>query len=439
MGSRRSTVNRRRFLGYSALAGAAGFAGIPALAPRAAGAAQAEASGEVRLAYYDTGEHWHSVFQEAITPFQEANPQIELETERRAGEQYWDKLQVEFAAGQAPDISIINMDQVVPAAARGMFVDLKPFYERDGIDLSAFWYPVEDEWGWQGAIYGGLLYAGGQMLYINKGLLAETGLEFPAADWTWDDMVGYAKQLTVPDQNQWGLHLGTINPPYWGTSFIHGAGGTVLNEARNACTLTSPESRAGLQFLADLIHTEQVMPTPSALEGQENPFLTGKIAIYFGGSWEEVNIRDAGLDWDFAHMPVNAETGIRNVQMGSNAWSILSSSENQEAAWEVIKYLIGEEAQRGLMGLGLPVLKSVVDSEEFLEIHAPQDISVPVADFTEGGHHYYPTPDANEWWNVVDQELSVIWSGEASVEEATDRACQAIDEIFARRPPEWSA
>ena len=50
-----------------------------------------------------------------------------------------------------------------------------------------------------------------------------------------------------------------------------------------------------------------------------------------------------------------------------------------------------------------------------------------------GGYDYYPTPDANEWWSAVSQELSVIWSGEATVEEATESACAAIDEIFARR------
>jgi hypothetical protein len=33
----------------------------------------------------------------------------------------------------------------------------------------------------------------------------------------------------------------------------------------------------------------------------------------------------------------------------------------------------------------------------------------------------------------VNQELSVIWSGEAVVEEATERACAALDDIFVRR------
>lgn len=404
------------------------------------GLAQADASGRVRLAYYDIGEHWHSVFVEAVKPFQDANPQIELEIERRPGEQFWDKIQVEFAAETAPDITIVNMDWVVPAVARGMFVDLKPLYERDGIDTSAYWYPVDAEWGWQGGFYGGLLYAGGQAIFVNKGLLAGAGLEVPHDDWTWDDLLAYARQLTDESQNQWGVHMLGPNPPTGaGAAFIHGAGGTVLNDVRDRCTLTTPEAQAGLQFVADLILNERVMPSPTALAGQENPFLTGKVGILFGGTWDEVTIRSAGFDWDFVRMPINAETGVRSVPRDSNAWSILSTSQNQDAAWEVVKYLIGPEAQAGLMTLGLPVLKGVIDSQEFQDAHAPQHIERVVADLAEQGHDIYPTPDASEWWDAANQELSVIWSGEATVAEATERACQAIDEIFARRPPEWSA
>jgi multiple sugar transport system substrate-binding protein len=393
---------------------------------------------EIRLASYGLGDAWNKALEDTLTPFMEANPDISVKIEFRPIDGYWDKLQTEYAGGNAPDITINQMNWVVPGAARGMFVDLQPFIERDQIDMSAYFYPMEPEWGWKGGIYGGLLYAGGQALYINKDLLAAAGLDFPADDWTWDDLLDYALKLTNPDENQWGLHMGIVNPPYWGASFVHGAGGSVLNETNDKCTLTDEASQAGLQFIADLIFTHKVMPSPSALQGQENPFLTGKVAIYFGGTWEEGQIRQAGFDWDFAHMPVNAETGIRSVQMGSNAWSILSTSNHQEEAWQVVKFLMGEGGQRGMMKNGVPGLKSVVESQEYRDLHLPQNIDVLWGDFANYGHDYYPTPDTDEWWSAVGQELSAIWSGEATVQEATERACAAVDEIFARRPAEWT-
>ncbi len=392
----------------------------------------------IDLNIYQISEDWHAVLKNVLEGFTQANPNIGVNLNIQPGEQYWDKLQTQYAAGNAPDVSLLNMDWLVPGAARGMFVDLKPLMDRDSIDTSDYWYPFDQEWGWNGGIYGGLLYAGGQAIYVNKDLLATANLDFPGPDWTWDDLLTYAHALTDTSKQQWGLHMADINPPTGAsTSFIHGMGGTVLNDASTSCTLTEPAAQGGLQYVADLILKEGVLLTPAAVQGQENPFTAGKVGILFGGTWDEVSIRSSGINWDFAHMPVNAETGLRSVPRDSNAWSLLSTSKHPDESWQLIKYLIGPEAQTGLMTLGIPVIKSVSESDAFRSAHQPQDISVVVDDFVNYGHDIYPTPDASQWWNVCAQEFSVVWTGEATVDEATTRACKSIDDIFAKRPPEW--
>ena len=47
--------------------------------------------------------------------------------EFRPGEEYWDKLQTEYAGGQAPDITVNQSNWLVPGASRGMFLDIKPW------------------------------------------------------------------------------------------------------------------------------------------------------------------------------------------------------------------------------------------------------------------------------------------------------------------------
>lgn len=423
----------RRMLAGGAAAGAASIA----FAGRNINVRAADAV-KIDLSIYQISDDWHATLKSVLDGFTSENPGIAVNLNIQPSEQYWDKLQIQYAAGNAPDVTLLNMDWVVPGASRGMFVDLKPRLEQDNVDTSAYWYPFDREWGWKDAIYGGLLYAGGQALYVNKDLLAAANLEFPDPNWTWDDLLTYAHALTDTSKDQWGIHMADINPPTGAsTSFIHGAGGTVLNDARTSCTLTEPAAQQGIQFVADLILKENVLRPPAAVQGQENPFAAGKIGLLFGGTWDEVAIRTSGVNWDFAHMPVNSDTGIRSVPRDSNAWSILSTSQHQDEAWQLIKYLIGPTAQAGLMKLGIPVIKSVVESAGFLDAHKPQDISVVVSDFANYGHDIYPTPDASEWWNVCTQEFSVVWTGEASVEEATTRACDSIDAIFAKRPPEW--
>jgi multiple sugar transport system substrate-binding protein len=406
------------------------------VAPLVGSVRPASAATEVRFAMYNISPAWNGTLQKAIDSFQAANPDIKVKLEFSPSDQYFDKLQTEYAAGSAPDITIMNADRLVPLASRGTLVDLKPLMARDGVTQDAYWYPLDKEWGYNGGIYGGLLYAGGQALYVNKDLLTAANVPFPADNWTWNDLLADAKTLTDPSKNNWGVYISPIAPPYWSSAFVQAAGGSVLNDARDKCTLTDPASQQGLQFISDLIHTDKVMPVPppsSQAANQPNPFLTGHVAFYFGGTWDEAAARTAGFNWDYAHFPLNPTTGKRSVQEGSNAWSILSSSKHQEESWKVVKYLMGEDGQRQLMTLGIPGLKDLVQSQDYLSIHAPQNISIPVADFTEAGHDYYATTDSAEWWNAADQELQPLWTGDEDVATATTKACQRIDAVFAKR------
>lgn len=421
-------LSRRTFTkGVAAVSAATVVAGQATVATRA------QDKATIRMATYTISDSWDAAIQAQIDAFNATSQRANVELEFRPGDQYWDKIQTEFAGGNAPDITLNQIDWLVPGASRGMFVDLRPFYERDAVDLSGLWYDMEQEWGWEGGMYGALLYAGGQAFYVNKDLLAAANEPLPEAGWTWDDLLASAQKLTSEADGVYGITLSSPNPPNWCCAFIHGAGGTVLNDARDECTLNSPEAQAALQWLVDLTHVHKVAPVMVQEEGAENPFVAGKIAYYFGGTWEEAAIRVAGFDWDFLPMPAHPETGIRSVQMGSNAWSILSTTGNEDAAWEVVKYLGGPDGAAGVSSLGIPGWTSVVESPEFLEAHLPGDIRIPVADFTEVGHDYYGTEDAGEWWTAVTQEFGPMWTGEDTVENSTQRATDAVNDIFSRR------
>jgi multiple sugar transport system substrate-binding protein len=391
---------------------------------------------EVRIACYTISDSWNKTVEGVYAAFMEKNPNIKVKNEWRPGDNYWTKIQTEFAGGTAPDVTVNQMDWVIPGAARGMFLDIKPFIERDKFDMTQFYYPMSLEWEWQGGLYGGLLYAGGQALYINKDMLKKAGLEMPKADWTWDDFLTYAKAMTNEADGTFGVVGANGAPPYWSCAFIEENGGSVLNAEYNKCTLTEAPAVEAVQWIADLMFKHKVMPSPTTEFGGVDPFLTGKVGMSFSGTWSEAGIRDAKLfDWDFAHMPVHPQTKKRAVQLGSNAWSIISNTQHRDESWKLVEYLMGPDGQKGMMTLGIPGIQSVVDSPEYKAKHAPQDISVLVSDFGTSGHDYYPTADCGEWWGALGQEWNAIWSGEAQVEPALANICTALDGIFAKRPP----
>ncbi len=149
----RSAILTLLLISILILAGCGGGGTTPAAGPSTAGttaggasaaattAGGAPAAGEVRLAFYNISEDWNKTLEEALNSFEQANPNIKVNLEIRPIDAYWDKLQTEFAAGTAPDITVNQTNWVIPGAARGMFVDLKPYMDRDNVDLNAYWFP----------------------------------------------------------------------------------------------------------------------------------------------------------------------------------------------------------------------------------------------------------------------------------------------------------
>lgn len=78
------------------------------------------------------------IAKECIKEFEELYPHIKVEFEWVPGANYWEKLQTQFAGGLAPDLTICNLNWVIPGAARGMFLDVLPYFKRDEIRLDKY-------------------------------------------------------------------------------------------------------------------------------------------------------------------------------------------------------------------------------------------------------------------------------------------------------------
>ena len=77
--------------------------------------------------------------------------------------------------------------------------------------------------------------------------------------------------------------------------------------------------------------------------GAKNPFHTGQVAMAIDGEWRAGMIDDAGVDFDYgvAPFPVpddQADTYGKGYLSGTII-GIASTSEKQNAAWELVKYL----------------------------------------------------------------------------------------------------
>ena len=84
------------------------------------------------------------------------------------------------------------------------------------------------------------------------------------------------------------------------------------------------------------------------------------------GRWVVPSYRSIeDFSWDFAPLPQGESRA--NV-LATIAWSMSSKSKHPEASWKLLKWLTGEQSQSVQSGLGLaiPTLKSVAQSDAFL-------------------------------------------------------------------------
>lgn len=67
-------------------------------------------------------------------------------------------------------------------------------------------------------------------------------------------------------------------------------------------------------------------------------------------------------------IPAFANAGKDSVSiLSSSGISISKDSKNKEAAWEFVKFWTNEESNKARIGLELPVLSSVVESEKIMD------------------------------------------------------------------------
>jgi multiple sugar transport system substrate-binding protein len=368
----RPLLSRRRFLEL----GGAGLAGAALLG--VAGCARQESKGLVRLVF-SHGED-SEVLRDQIQRFNQRNKgaiEVALRLAPADTDQYFEKLRIEFQAGEA-EADIISGDVIWPAqfAAKGWISDLSDLFTAD---LRASYLPATvDSNTYEGRIYGVPWFTDAGLLYYRQDLLEQAG--FSDTPKTWDEMKEMVAKVRRDRGTRYGFVFqgseyegGVVN----GLEFIWNSGGGVLApHGIDKVIVAAPEAVAGLKTARGMV-TGRVAPVavPSYKEYESyTVFLNGDAV--FMRNWPNVYARAADPSLSkveqerigVAPLPV-AHRGSP-AHSGLGGWNLMvnAASEKTEAAWAFIRYLSAPEQQkeRALMGGYLPTRKDCYEDVEIL-------------------------------------------------------------------------
>jgi multiple sugar transport system substrate-binding protein len=408
----------------------------PATQPPASGeSAATPAAGytgpDVTITYSIWGDPAELKSQQAIVDkFHAANPNITVKVEVSDWDPYFDKLQTGLAGGAAPDVFAMDGPLFPDYQSRGVLLDLKPFIDRDGYDLTQLAdqgvavFTTAD-----GGQYGIPRDLNTIVMYYNKTMFDAAGIAYPDDTWDWAKLVEVSKKLTL-DVNgdktvdQWGFYTETTDMENYWSSLVWQAGGDIMNADKTKTLLGTPEAATGVQFLQDLIWKEKVMPEPAMFAELGDAFEQGKAAMEANGSWLVPTHTAAGADlgFEFGIAPLPKGPAGRFTSVNPTGAVVYKGTKAPDAAWEFVKYLASPVAQEQLMQLhaSLPVSKEV--------LAGPYSTAFPGSDVLAASLAYANLKPSFAGYN----EFNTMLQGELDVNvfnEPKKTAAQALADI----------
>ena len=332
---------------------------------------------EVKVAFWGSPEEV-DIITHSIEDWQKAHPEIKIIFEHTPYTGYDSKILTRIAGGAAPDIIATEVNYFVTFASKEVLENLSPYVEKDPeFGQEEFFPEILGRFTRDGKLYAVPRdVAPFACVFYNKQLFDQAGIPYPTDDWTWDDLLRIARQLTKKDTSGRTVQYGFYGWAW--QNFAYGNGGGLVDDPKKPTRtlISDPKTVAGLQFYSDLANLYQVMPTPTALAnlgmGVDTMFASGRLAMFLSGVWETPLLRNYKFGWDVAMFPKNRE-GLRAFGTGGSGYAILRSSKHKDAAWEVIKALTGEagQAQLAERGLAQPARIKVAQSEHWAGHPAP--------------------------------------------------------------------
>jgi sn-glycerol 3-phosphate transport system substrate-binding protein len=257
-----------------------------------------------------------------------------------------------------------------PVASVLLSTDTFTLIDEDAVVPIDNFIKTADDKAWLGSFYKAFLLngqVGGKtwgvpfqrstiVLYWNKELFKEAGLDPNKAPATWAEMVDMATRLTKKDAagkvTQYGIQVPSSGFPYWLFQGFTTQNDVILaNEAGNQVHYDDPKVIEALQFWVDLSRKQGVHPA-GVVEWGTTPkdFMEKKVAMIWTTTGNLTNIRsNAKFDFGVAMLPAGKKRG--SPTGGGNFFIFKKATPaQQEAAFRFARWLTTPEraAQWGI-------------------------------------------------------------------------------------------
>ncbi|MCU1404481.1 MAG: sugar transporter substrate-binding protein [Glaciihabitans sp.] len=370
-----------------------------------------------------------AAIDENIAAFNETYPNIDVTVNVTPYSDYFTKLQTQASSDTLPDLFWMNGPNVGLYASNDQLEPITGAIDAGDLDSANYPESLVDLYTIDDVQYGVPKDFDTIGIWTNKALFEKAGVALPEGDWTWDEFQETAAEIStaLSADGEYGAGGGMDGQTtYYNT--IMQAGGSVIDGDTSG--YASAEGQAGIQFWTDLIASgaspsiQQLTDTTA-----DQWFTSGKLAMYWGGSWFRSALTDTELVDDVTVLPLPVGEEQATVIHGvSNVVS--AASKNKQAAQALQVFLASEDAQQAQGDAGA-IIPAYTDTQSaFTESMPNADLQV----FLDAVDYSQPLPVSNNSavWNALEIDLlPQAFSGAQPVADVTEELADKMDAALA--------
>lgn len=203
------------------------------------------------------------------------------------------------------------------------------------------------------------------VLYYNKDIFDKFGVEYPKNGMTWDDLYALSRRLTRTDGDTQYVGYAPFSNYMF---FMNPLSIPVLDEKNEQPTINH-DNRWRTFFQKLLIEPTEMKEVQAYLNSLKNnkknvvnAFMrdrTTAMIVYVSALAPTWPNEMGAFNWDWVSVPTFKEQPGIGMQPYTAFFGVTNVSKNQDAAMNVLKYMVSDEFQRSLAIQGyLPVVKS---------------------------------------------------------------------------------
>ncbi len=293
--------------------------------------------------WYSLGANYSAPLQVIIDAFNASQDMITVEGVYQGGySTTQEKLLAAYVAGDPPALSQLEQALVGSFVANNALIPLESYMKADkDFDVTDFNKDITQGATYNGKLYGLPINVSTPVLYLNRDLFREAGLDPDKYPTTWEEAYTMAEKISSLGPDVFGLRV--YNSGWIMDSLFHQFGGILFNEDNTKSLVNSKEIKEAMGFWKKMVD-DGIAVYQGGGDGSTMD-ASGKIGMVMRSTgsidWFKTNVT---FDWGVAPFTLG-ETKAVSLGGGNIYMLEKTTSEEQLAAWMFLKYLTNTENQ----------------------------------------------------------------------------------------------